>query len=334
MSEVLLSDLFQDASVSEILFACLDIFIVYYVLYRILLTIKGTRAAQMVIGIVLIGAAFFAAERFRLTTVSWLLDNFIEYFIILVIVVFQQDIRRALTRIGQNVSRFGRTHEIRHALDEVVDAAEHLAKARIGGIVVFEREVALDEFLDHGEHLDARVSKELLVTLFVPSRDNDLHDGAAVMKNLRIDRAGAVLPLSRSQMAANFGTRHRAALGITEETDAVSVVISEERGEISLCFRGNIARDLETETLRRVLRGLFYSGERDATALAQEAQAAAAIAKAVASLGNDTSERRDPTDRFDDAGSTQSMRQPRPGGRTTENLRASAGRPAEEPGGG
>jgi len=321
-----LSDLFQDASLSEVLSACLDIFIVYYILYRVLLTIKGTRALQMVIGIALIVAAFFAAELFHLTTVSWLLDNFIQYFIILVIVVFQQDIRRALTRIGQNVSRFGRTHEIRHALDEVVDAAEHLAKARIGGIVVFEREVPLDEFLDHGEHLDARVSKELLVTLFVPSRDNDLHDGAVIMKNLRIDRAGAVLPLSRSQMAASFGTRHRAALGITEETDAVSVVISEERGEISLCFRGNIARDLETETLRRVLRGLFYSGERDATALSQEAQAAAAIAKAVATLGGEMTE---------DAGDTRSMRQARPSAsRPSENLRASTSRPVEEPGGG
>jgi uncharacterized protein (TIGR00159 family) len=328
----LVADLFQDSSATDILFACLDIFLVYYVLYRILLTIKGTRAAQMVIGIVLIGIAFFAAERFRLTTVSWLLDNFIEYFIILVIVVFQQDIRRALTRIGQNVSRFGRTHEIRHALDEVVDAAEHLAKARIGGIVVFEREVPLDEFLDHGEQLDARVSKELLVTLFVPSRDNDLHDGAVIMKNLRIDRAGAVLPLSRSQMAASFGTRHRASLGITEETDAVSVVISEERGEISLCFRGNIARDLETETLRRVLRGLFYSGERDATALAREAQAAAAIAKAVAALGEDKQpiER---TERGDEASTTMSMRQPRPT-RLSETRRAATSRPAEEPGGG
>jgi diadenylate cyclase len=322
------TDLFQDASARDIASACVDVLIVYYFLYRLLLTVKGTRAAQMGIGIGLIGAAFFAAQLFRLNTVSWLLDNFIEYFIILVIVVFQQDIRRALTRIGQNVSRFGRTHEIRHALDEVVDAAEHLAKARIGGIVVFEREVALDEFLDHGEQLDARVSKELLVTLFVPSRDNDLHDGAVIMKNLRIDRAAAVLPLSRSNMAASFGTRHRAALGITEETDAVSVVISEERGEISLCFRGNIARDLETETLRRVLRGLFYSGERDAAALSQEAQAAAAIAKAVAALGSEP-----PPDRHDEAGQTQSMRA-RASSARPEGRRAATSRPVEEPGGG
>jgi diadenylate cyclase len=292
-------DLFRDAGARDILAACLDVFLVYYLFYRVLLTIKGTRAAQMVIGIVLVGAAFFAAQRFRLATVSWLLDNVIDYFIIIVIVVFQSDIRRALVRIGQNVSRFGKTFEISHALDEVVDAAEHLAKARLGGIVVFERDTSLDEFLDHGEQIDGRVSRELLVTLFVPSRDNELHDGAVVVKNLRIDRAGAVLPLSRSKLASDLGTRHRAAIGITEETDAVAVAISEERGEISLCFRGNIARDLEPDTLRRALRGLL-SGSREGVVLAEEAQAAAEISKAVAALAGDApdlkAEPRSPTE--------------------------------------
>ncbi|MBL4635366.1 MAG: TIGR00159 family protein [Kofleriaceae bacterium] len=237
--------------------SCIDILLVYYVIYRVLLTIQGTRAAQMVIGIVLIGGAFFAAERFDMRTVSWLLDNFIEYFIVIVIVVFQQDIRRALMTIGQNVSRFGRTQAISQALDEILAAAEHLAKARMGGIVVFEGEVRLDEFLDHGEPIDAEISKELLVALFVPSRDNELHDGAVIIRNLRLNRAGAVLPLSRSNIASDFGTRHRAALGITEDTDAVALVISEERGEVSLCYKGHIARDLEMHELRTALQELF-----------------------------------------------------------------------------
>ncbi len=237
--------------------SCIDILLVYYVIYRVLLTIQGTRAAQMVIGIVLIGGAFFAAERFDMRTVSWLLDNFIEYFIVIVIVVFQQDIRRALMTIGQNVSRFGRTQAISQALDEILAAAEHLAKARMGGIVVFEGEVRLDEFLDHGEPIDAEISKELLVALFVPSRDNELHDGAVIIRNLRLNRAGAVLPLSRSNIASDFGTRHRAALGITEDTDAVALVISEERGEVSLCYKGHIARDLEMHELRSALQELF-----------------------------------------------------------------------------
>jgi len=186
-------------------------------------------------------------------------------------------------RIGQNVSRWGRTHEISHALDEVIAAAEQLAKARIGGIVVFEREANLTEFVDHGEIIDARVSKELLVSLFVPSRDNVLHDGAIVVKDWRIEKAACVLPLSHGALAVDLGTRHRAGVGITEETDAVALVISEERGEVSLCFRGNIARDLEGQTLRQALRGLFDHDEESAQ-VAEEAQGAADISKAVAAL--------------------------------------------------
>jgi uncharacterized protein (TIGR00159 family) len=276
-------ELFQDISVWDFLRATVDIFIVYYLIYRVLLTIKGTRAAQMVIGIVGIGSFFFVAERFELATVAWLLDGFIRYFIIIVIVIFQQDIRRALMRLGQNLSSWGRTHEISHALDEVISAAEQMARARIGGIVVFEREASLTDFVEHGEIVDARVSKELLISLFVPARDNVLHDGAILIKDWRIERAGTVLPLSHGVMAHDLGTRHRAGVGITEETDAVALVISEERGEVSLCFGGNIARDLEGETLRSALHSLFGRDE-DAETVAKEAQAAADIAKAVAAL--------------------------------------------------
>jgi len=280
--------LFRDVSLREAVVACVDILIVYYIIYRVLLTIKGTRAAQMVIGIVLIGASFFVAERLEMATVSWLLDSMISYFVIIVIVIFQQDIRRGLMRIGQKVP-FGRTHEVSHALDEVIAAAEHLAKARMGGIVVFEREADLSEFVEHGQIVDARVSKELLVSLFVPSRDNELHDGAVIInKDFRIYRAGVLLPLSgKSDLSTQFGTRHRAALGITEETDAVSIVISEERGEISLCFTGNIAPDLKVPTLRSALQGLFYRDAVEAAKLAEEAHAAAEIGRAVAALAAD-----------------------------------------------
>lgn len=279
------SELLRDVTARDVLVTLVDILIVYYVIYRVLLTIKGTRAAQMVIGIVLIGAGFFVAERLEMTTVSWLLDNFISYFIIIIIVVFQQDIRRGLMRLGQKVGPFGRTHALAHALDEVLTAAEQMARARIGGIVVFEREAELADFVDHGKPVDGKVSRELLSALFLPSRDNPLHDGAVIIdKNLRIRSAGAVLPLSRSDLAADMGTRHRAALGITEQTDAVSVVVSEERGEISLCYRGNIARDMEHETLRTALQALFEGDKARATQVSEEAQAAADIAKGLAAL--------------------------------------------------
>lgn len=288
-----IADMMRDVTPREVVTTALDIFIVYYVIYRVLLTIKGTRAAQMVIGIVLIGAGFFVAERLQMTTVSWLLDNFISYFIIIVIVVFQQDIRRGLMRLGQKVGPFGRTHAVTQALDEVLSACDQLAKARIGAIVVFEREAELVDFFDHGKVVDAKVSQELLAALFVPSRDNKLHDGAVVIdKELRIRAAGVVLPLSRSDLPEEFGTRHRAALGITEETDAVAIVVSEERGEVSLCYRGNIARDMEIPTLRGALQGLF-EGEKEGAQIADEAQAAADIAKGLAALA---AERPEPVD--------------------------------------
>jgi uncharacterized protein (TIGR00159 family) len=270
-----------------------DILIVYYGIYRVLLLIKGTRAAQMVIGLVLIGAGFFAATQLELATVSWLLDNFINYFIIIIIVVFQHDIRRGLVRIGQNLFAFGRTYEETHVFEEVIHAAEQLARSRIGALIVFEREGDVGEFVDTGRIIDARVSKELLVSLFVPSRDNALHDGAAILKNLRVQQAGAVLPLSPNpRLDPELGTRHRAAIGITEETDAVAVVVSEERGEISLCFHGNIARDLDAATLRKALLGLFYKEKGKKQRVAEEAKAAAAAAHAVAAFAQRDSKQR------------------------------------------
>ena len=299
----------------DAIIALVDILIVYYAIYRVLLLIKGTRAAQMVIGLVLIGAGFFAATQLELTTVSWLLDNFINYFIIIIIVVFQHDIRRGLVRIGQNLFSFGRTYEETHVFEEVIHAAEQLAKSRIGAIIVFEREGDVSEFVDTSRILDARVSKELLVALFVPSRDNALHDGAAIIKSLRIQQAGSVLPLSPNpRLDPELGTRHRAAIGITEETDAVAVVVSEERGEMSLCFHGNIARDLDAVTLRKALLGLFYKEKGKKRRVAEEARAAAAAAQAVAAFAQRDSKQRaavePPADLRDPTGRTEKTTRP------------------------
>ncbi len=273
-----------ELSARTVLVTVCDVALVYYLIYRLLLTIKGTRAAQMVVGIVLVGAAFFVAERLELTTVSWLLDNFINYLIIIVIVVFQQDIRRALGRIGGTAFWWGRQRSESQAMEELLEAVTQLARTRIGAIIVLERDASLEEFVEDATRLDARMSRQLLVSLFIPSRDNELHDGAVVIgKNRRIDLARALLPLSRAaDLGPEFGTRHRAALGITEDTDAVAVVVGEERGEISLCFRGSIARDLDATSLRRALVGLT-AARTDAAA--DEAAAAAEIGKAVASLG-------------------------------------------------
>ncbi len=198
-----IADVVTGLTARDVLIALLDIFIVYYIFYRVLLTIKGTRAAHMVIGIVVIGVGFYVAERLEMATVSWLLDGIIAYFIIVIVIVFQQDIRRGLMRLGQNVVPAGRTHELEHVLDEVIAAANHLAKARIGGMVVFEREADITDFVELGQGIDARVSRRLLVALFVPSRNNELHDGAVIIdKHLRVRMAGGVLPLSTSPSLA------------------------------------------------------------------------------------------------------------------------------------
>jgi uncharacterized protein (TIGR00159 family) len=271
----------------EALVTFVDIAIVYYLIYRTLLLIKGTRAAQMLLGLFLIGAGFFAAKQFELTTLSWLLDNFINYFIIVIIVVFQHDIRRGLMRVGTIFSG-RRQYQESFVFEEVIKAAEQLARARIGGLIVFEREADLTEFIEPGIALDAQVSQELLVSLFLPEPQNTCHDGAVIIKNLRIQQAGAVLPLSANpKLDKQLGTRHRAAIGITEETDAVVVVVSEERGQVSLCFHGNIARDLSGATLRKALLGLFQKEKRrrGAARPAKTAEGAVLAAVAAASAG-------------------------------------------------
>lgn len=242
----------------EVLTATADILIVYYIIYRILKLVRGTRAAQTMAGMALIIAVFFLAKRFELITVSWFFEKLIEYFIIFFVVIFQQDIRRALMQVGQNLF-MRRQYEETFVIEEVVHAAGELAKQHIGALIVIERDADLTDHLGEiGAELDAKVTKELLVTLFIPEASNHLHDGAVIIRNLRVFAAGTVLPLSaNTKLDKQLGTRHRAAIGVTEETDAVVVVVSEERGTVSLCFNGNIVRDLDAATLRKALLGLF-----------------------------------------------------------------------------
>lgn len=242
----------------DLLTTLADILIVFYVVYRVLKLVRGTRAAQTMVGMALLGGLFFLAKKLDLFAVSWLFEKLIDYFIIFFVVIFQQDLRRALVQVGQNLF-MRRQYEETYVIEEVVQAAGELAKQRIGALIVIERDADLGEHLGEvGVELDARVTKELLVTLFVPEPQNHMHDGAVIIRNLRVQQAGAVLPLSaNAKLDKQFGTRHRAAIGITEETDAVVVVVSEERGAVSLCFNGNIARDLDAATLRKALLGLF-----------------------------------------------------------------------------
>jgi uncharacterized protein (TIGR00159 family) len=193
-----------------------------------------------------------------------MLDTLLTSLVLIVVVIFQQDIRRALQRFGRGpFFASGGVAMDQVVIDDSVRAATSLAQKRIGALVVFEREGLLDEFIEAGTVLDAGVSKELLYSIFIPSHENPLHDGAVIIREGRIWQAGAFLPLTAStKLDRNLGTRHRAAIGISEETDAVVIVVSEERGEVSLCFNGNIVRNLDAALLRKVLLGLFQKRQK------------------------------------------------------------------------
>jgi len=235
----------------------LDIGIIAFVLYRLIHMIRGTRAMQMIIGLVVILLAYVSSQMFGLFTLNWVLDNFLGSIILVIIVIFQSDIRRALTQVG-TAPLFGGADRIERGqvLEEITKAVVSLATRRIGGLIVLEREVGLNEYIEVGTRLDARVTRELLESVFIPH--SPMHDGALVIQKGRVAAARCFLPLSVDpNLSQAFGTRHRAAVGLTEETDAVAVVISEERGKISLVVEGKVNEDLEGPQLRSSLQRLF-----------------------------------------------------------------------------
>jgi diadenylate cyclase len=259
---------FLDRDFAAIAFDCLDVLLVAAIIYFALLLVKGTRAMQMGIGVVLIFAIYQAAKHMGLMTLYTLLDALLTSLVLIVVVIFQQDIRRALQRFGRSPFFASGGVAMEHqVIDDAVRSANSLAQKRIGALIVFEREGLLDEFIETGTILDAAVSKELLYSIFIPSHENPMHDGAVIIREGRIWQAGAFLPLTAStKLDRNLGTRHRAAIGISEETDAVVIVVSEERGEVSLCFNGNIVRNLDSALLRKVLLGLFQKRQKRRTA--------------------------------------------------------------------
>jgi diadenylate cyclase len=237
----------------------LDITLVAVVVYRIFVMFRGTRAVQMLVGLGFLVIASLLAQRLELYSMRWLLDNFWSFWVIALVVLFQPELRRALARIGQGgvlQTLVGSVGEERaHVVDELVSAAESLAGRRIGALLVLERSTGLRHYAELGVQLDALVSADLLISIFLPY--SPLHDGAVFVQGNRVVAAGCFLPLSRNiQVGRALGTRHRAALGVSEETDAVGVVVSEETGRISLAVEGQIEPFTEVEGLRRRLRGL------------------------------------------------------------------------------
>lgn len=238
-----------------------DIILVSIIFYRILLLIKGTRAAQMIIGLGVLLMLSFLSKYMHLYTLDWLIQSFWSQLVIVLIILFHPEIRKALAKVGESSFFQGITPaEEMKSLDEIVKATIALSDRKIGALIILEREVSLKEYIEIGTPLDAKVSKELLLSIFHPT--SPIHDGAVIISNNRIVAAGCFLPITLgANVSKTLGTRHRAAIGITEETDAVAIVVSEETGFISTVIKGKLESRTDTGSLRDFLTSLFAQSQ-------------------------------------------------------------------------
>ncbi len=233
-----------------------DIVLVAIIIYELLTLIKGTRAALMLVGVAAVVLAFYFSRIGELTTLNWLINRLLPYAAFAIIVVFAPEIRQALARLGRRVA-FSRTQSSEaDAYDDIVLAANLFSQNQTGALIIIEREIGLRTYIESGVPLDAHLSYDLLATIFRPSAP--LHDGAVIVQKDRVAAAACFLPLSMNPvLSTQLGTRHRAGIGVTEETDAIAVIVSEETGQISLAIAGHIERDLTVEQLRERLGGLL-----------------------------------------------------------------------------
>ena len=238
----------------------LDILLVAGGIYWLLLLIRGTRAIQILVGLIVLIALTLVSQLLELAALGLILERLLEPAVLIIVILFQNDIRRALARVGRGIfPSFSNAQEIQ-VVEEIVRAAGALSQRRHGGLIVLERESNLGDLIEAGVPVDASLSKELLSSIFQPS--SPMHDGAVVIQEGRVASAGCILPLTlRTDLPEGLGTRHRAAVGITEETDALVVVVSEETAKISVVLGGEMLRGLDAPRLRVVLRDIL-GGER------------------------------------------------------------------------
>jgi diadenylate cyclase len=234
-----------------------DIVLVAIGIYYLLIVIRGTRAMRIAIGIIFLVLLSYLSNEFKLETVQWLLSNFFTYLVIAIIILFQAEIRKTLAQFGKNPfrKRISSDEDLR-TLEEVCLSASLLASKRHGAIIVLEKEQGLKNYVEGGRQINAEVNYDLLLSIFNPG--SPLHDGAVIIQDNRIAAAACFLPLtSNPQLSTTYGTRHRAAVGLTEETDAVAVIISEERGVISVAQNGRLTKPMEGKALMKLLSNIF-----------------------------------------------------------------------------
>lgn len=235
----------------------LDIVIVAFIIYRVILIIKGNMVARILFGLAIVLFLHAVSRFLDLQTLRLLLDNLLGSTILILVIIFQSDIRRALMAFGR--IRFARglsDEEESEVIAELVNAAEALAGKKIGALIVIERDMGVDDYLEVGTEIDAKVTSELITSIFLPY--SPIHDGAVLIQRGKLTKAGCFLPLTQNpEISKTLGTRHRAAIGLTEVVDAVVIVVSEETGKISAVVGGRITRDLDANTLRKVLKRLL-----------------------------------------------------------------------------
>lgn len=248
----------------------LDILIVYYLVYRSLLVIKGTRAAPMLGGLTIIVLLYFLSKPLGFVTLGWLLGNFLSSIILVVVVIFQDEIRRGLTKVGLQ-PLFHKTDKTIYdkTIEDITLVVTKLSKSKVGALIVIQREVGLDEIVEDAVILDAYLNRKLLLSIF--HKESPLHDGAVLVEGDRIRAAGCLLPLSfNPDLDPNLGTRHRAALGLSERSDAIVIIVSEENGSVSLAREGRMVRNLDASMLRDSLHRLL-STQPAVASVAEEA---------------------------------------------------------------
>lgn len=232
----------------------IEIFILWYVIYMILLFIKGTRTEQLLKGLVIIGAIFVIAQQLKLEAISWVMLSLFPISVVALIVIFQPELRQGLARLGQ----FGIYQEEEGIIDEISKAVLYLSSKKVGALIAIERESGLKTYIESGVPIDGKVTKELVISIF--SSKAPLHDGAVIIQHGRIVAAGCLLPLSQqANISKSFGTRHRAAIGLSEETDAVCVIVSEETQAISVSIGGKLIHNISEESLIKLLKEMFYN---------------------------------------------------------------------------
>lgn len=247
----------------------LDIVVVTYVIYKLMMIVRGTKAVQLIKGISIILVSWFLSGFFGLKTLQFLLNQVITYGLLGIIIIFQPELRRGLEHLGRTSNLFGRTSasdedKQRQMIEAIVSSAQYMSKRRIGALIAIERDTGLNEYVETGIRMDSHITSQLIINLFIPN--TPLHDGAMIIQDGKIAAAACYLPLSESpHIDKALGTRHRAAIGVSEVTDSVTLTVSEETGAVSLAIAGRLYRDLDEEALRNKLIQELVIEEKETT---------------------------------------------------------------------